>query len=226
MNKVVVLQPGYLPWIGFFKQMMESDIFVYYDDVQFDKHGWRNRNRVKTASGVQWISVPVRHKNLGKPLINEVLIDNSKIWRKKHIELIRQSYSKSPYINKYLPDLEGLLMSQDWEFLVDLNLSIVDLICEWLSIEVNIKRSSEIEVYGGKNTRIINICNRYNADVYLSGDAAKEYLDVGLFESNNIKVEWNNYKPIRYKQLYGEFVPNLSIIDLLFNMGESSIDFI
>jgi hypothetical protein len=225
MTTVVVLQPSYLPWLGFFDQMMRSDVFVFYDDVQFNKNGWRNRNRIKSSTEVQWITVPVIHKNIRRPLINEIRIDNSQKWGHKHITSIKQNYSKSPFLSLYLPELDDVL-SKRWSFLVDLDLALIELICNWLSITPNIKLSSELKIYGDKSERLLKICKYFDANVYLSGNAAESYLDENLFSKNEIMVEWHDYKHPVYQQLYGGFTPYLSIIDLIFNNGSKSAEII
>src|SRR6058998_3901315 len=116
---LAVLQPGYLPWLGFFDQMRRADVFVYYDDVQFDKHGWRNRNRIKSPAGPHWLSVPVRHHGLGQPSILEVEIEPGTPWARKHVGTLRQFYARAPYVKNYLPALEELLM-RPWTHIVDL----------------------------------------------------------------------------------------------------------
>ena len=112
VTTVVVLQPGYLPWLGFFDQMRRADVFVYYDDVQYDKHGWRNRNRIKTQDGPQWLTVPVRHGGQGFPRIIDVEIDGRTPWARKHVASVRQAYARAPFLQRYLPELEELLQRQ------------------------------------------------------------------------------------------------------------------
>lgn len=220
---VVVLQPGYLPWLGFFDQMQRSDIFVYYDDVQFDKHGWRNRNRIKSPNGPHWLTVPVCHRGKDKPRICDVEIDNRQPWARKHLGTIRQFYASSPYLADFLPDLEALL-SRQWDLLVDLDLAVIEQICVWLGLKPNTVRASEISVHGAQSDRLLNICQRYGACRYLSGDAAKDYLDVDQFRASGIDVEWHDYRHPTYTQLHGTFTPHLSVLDLLLNCGEGSAD--
>ncbi len=221
MKTVVVLQPGYLPWLGFFDQMSRSDVFVYYDDVQFDKHGWRNRNRIKTPEGPQWLTVPVYHKGLGKPRILDIEINNETPWARKHLGSIRQHYAKAPFFSRYWPELEELL-SKRWEKLVDLDIAVAWKMCSWLGIERQVVRSSELGIEGDRNERLLKICQHFQADRYLSGQAAQEYLDEGLFHRSGIKVEWHEYHHPVYFQQYGEFIPFLSALDLLLNVGEES----
>ena len=219
---VVVLQPAYLPWLGFFDQLRRSDAFVYYDDVQYDKHGWRNRNRVKSAQGTpHWLSVPVRHSGLAWPRIDRVEIDRTSAWARKHVGTLRQFYSRAPHARSYLPALEELLY-RPWESLVELDIALVQLICGWLKLHRPMVRSSELKIGGDKSGRLLAICKHLGAERYLSGDAAQDYLDLELFGSNGVAVEFQLFTHPRYPQLHGEFVPYLSIVDLILNCGEES----
>lgn len=216
-----VLQPGYLPWLGFFDQMLQSDIFVLYDDVQFDKHGWRNRNRIKSPSGPHWLTVPVFHKGRGKQNILEVEINNATPWARKQVGSIRQFYAKAPYLGRYLPELEELLY-RPWKRLVELDVAVIERMCIWLGLDRKIMRSSELSIEGERSDRLLSLCLHLGANRYLSGDAAKTYLDVNLFVRNGIEVKWQNYEHPVYPQQHGEFVPYLSAIDLLLNCGDES----
>lgn len=219
---LVVLQPGYLPWLGFFDQLRRSDVFVYYDDVQFDKHGWRNRNRIKAPSGEpHWLTVPVRHKGLGFPRIVDVEIDNRTPWARKHVGTLRQFYADAPFLSRYLPELAEVL-ERRWERLVDLDLAVVDLIRRWLGMDRKILRSSELGVSGERSERLLALCRHVGADRYVSGDAARTYLDTALFERDGVDIVWHRYRHPVYRQQHGPFVPYLSIVDLLFNCGDES----
>jgi hypothetical protein len=218
---LAVLQPGYLPWLGFFDQMMRSDVFVIYDDVQFDKHGWRNRNRVKSASGPVWLTVPVLHKGLGWQKILDVRINNESPWGKKHLTTIRQLYARAPYLDRYYPELEAVL-GRRWDHLLDLDLEVMRLMCGWLGIQRQVVRSSELGIEGERSERLLRFCQHFGARRYLSGAAARDYLDVERFAAEGIDVEWQDYQHPVYRQQFGDFVPFLSAIDLLFNCGEES----
>jgi hypothetical protein len=218
---LAVLQPGYLPWLGFFDQMRRSDVFVYYDDVQYDKHGWRNRNRIKMPSGPLWLTVPVRSSGLDKPTILEAVIDTRTPWARKHVRSLQQYYAKAPHLRTYLPDLEGLLM-QPWERLVDLDLAVIRLMAGWLGIAPRTCRSSELGIPGDRSERLLSICRHFGATRYLSGDAAKDYLDVPRFAAGGVEVVWQRYVHPEYPQQHGGFVPYLSAIDLLLNCGDDS----
>lgn len=215
------MQPGYLPWLGFFDQMARVDVFVLYDSVQFDKNGWRNRNRIKSKSGPIWLTVPV-HSTLSD-LIKDVRIDNSKPWKHKHLEAIRQNYSKTTFFQNYFPELKDLL-NHEWSHIAELDCAIITLIKNWLNIKTKVVRASEFNFTGSKNERLLNICQAFGASKYLSGNAAKDYLDISMFEKSTIKVEWQDYKHPTYSQLNGEFIPYLSTIDLVFNCGAESLE--
>jgi hypothetical protein len=218
-----ILQPGYLPWLGFFEQVYRSDTFVIYDDVQYDKHGWRNRNRIKTPTGAQWLTVPVLVKFEEHPLIDEIKIDSTKDWRKKHLFSIKQNYSKAPFYRNYVDMFEGAY-SQEWEYLVDIDMYFILKLCECLKINnKKIVRSSTLNIKGDRIGKVIKICKKFNADIFYEGAAGKNYIDEQQFSDNEIKVEYQNYRHPIYKQLYGDFIPYLSVIDLLFNHGPKSL---
>jgi hypothetical protein len=221
MTTMVVLQPGYLPWLGFFDQMRRCDIFVYYDDVQFDKNGWRNRNRIKTAQGPLWLTVPVLQAARMGQRICDVEVDQGR-WTIKHLRAIAQSYAKAPYLQLYYPELEALLQ-RHWAKLVDLDLALTEAMCRWLRLERQIMRASELGISGAQSERLLNICRHFGADRYVSGAAAREYLDVGLFAAAGIEVEWQDYHHPVYPQLHGAFVPFMSSLDLLLNVGPDSL---
>jgi WbqC-like protein family len=221
-----VLQPGYLPWLGFFDQMRRSDIFVFYDDVQFDKNGWRNRNRIKSPKGLpHWLTVPVRIESLEQSIL-ETLIDDRQPWARKHSGTIKQFYARAPFLKRYLPELEELLLGRRWEHLIELDLAVIELMCRWLRLERTMARSSELGIVGERSERLLNLCLHFGAQRYLSGSAARAYLDTDLFARHNIEVLWQDYEHPVYTQQHGEFVPYLSALDLLLNCGDESASII
>ena len=220
---LAVLQPGYLPWLGFFDQMRRADVFVYYDDVQYDKHGWRNRNRIKSPAGPHWLTVPVRHSGLGKPRIVDVEIDGASPWARKHLGSIRQFYKDAPHFARYWPELEELLQ-RPWERLADLDLTVTTAMARWLGVATCCHRASELGIDGERSERLLKLCQHFGATRYLSGNAAESYLDLELFCSHGVAVEWQNYRHPAYPQLHGDFEPYLSAIDLIFNCGGESGD--
>ena len=221
-----ILQPGYLPWLGFFEQMYRSDVFVMYDDVQYDKHGWRNRNRIKTANGMQWLTVPVRFDFYDRQLISEVLVDNNGNWRKKHAGSLRQNYGKAPCFRQFWPIFEETY-DREWELLVDLDLFLIERLAAALGIgERPLIRSSSLGLSGDRIDRLTKICRHFGADVFYEGASGRNYIDEKQFADLGIKVKYQDYHHPVYRQIYGEFIPFLSVVDLLFNHGERSLEII
>lgn len=218
MTTVAVLQPGYVPWLGFFRQMIDADIFVYYDDVQFDKHGWRNRNRIKGPAGPVWLSIPVRHSGRPDQPINETEIVPGGPWAKKQVRSVRQLYAHAPHLEPYAAEFEEIL-ERPWTLLVDLDLALVEAMRKWFDIATPIYRSSALGIGGGKVERLINICRHFKADRYLSGNAAKSYIDPALFEAAKIELVWQDYAHPIYPQQHAAFISHLSALDLALNTG-------
>jgi hypothetical protein len=218
-----ILQPGYLPWLGFFEQMCRSDVFVIYDDVQHDKEGWRNRNRIKTVNGVQWLTVPVLVKFSERPLITDIRINNEVNWRKKHLASLKQNYAKAPFYKDYI-ELFHEAYSRPWDLLVDIDLYFITKLAECLGMgEKTIYRSSALPVKGQRIERLIRLCKHFGTDTFYEGAAGRSYIDAEVFLKQGIRVEFQDYKHPVYPQLYGDFISHLSVIDLLFNHGRESL---
>ncbi len=219
--KLVVLQPSYLPWLGFFDQYDWSDVFVLYDDVQYDKNGWRNRNRILTANGPAWLTVPVRLSGRDFPPILEVGIDSTKDWRRKHRLSLEQAYGKAPFFPTVYPALAAVL-EQDWDLLIDLDLAMLRALVDLLGMPWKVRRSSELGVPGQKTARLIGLCEKLGATEYLTGDAARSYLEESAFQDLGVKVHWHGYIHPEYRQRGPDFVPFMSVVDLLFHHGPES----
>jgi hypothetical protein len=221
-----ILQPGYLPWLGFFEQVHRCDVFVIYDDVQYDKHGWRNRNRIKTANGVQWLTVPV-HADIDEGrLVREAKIDNRTNWRKKHLMSIKQSYAKAACFKEYIGVFEDAF-AREWELILDLDLFFIRKFLEILGMgDKRLELASTLNVDGDKVTRLINICKMFGADTMYNGAAGRSYMDEVLFRENGVNLVFQDYKHPVYTQLHGEFVPYLSVVDVLLNHGGASLEII
>ncbi len=218
-----ILQPGYLPWLGFFEQMYRSDVFVIYDDVQYDKEGWRNRNKIKTGSGIQWLTVPVLIKFEEHPLISEVKINNTVNWRKKHLYSIKQNYSKAPFFDKYISIFEEAY-AKEWVHLIDIDIYFIVELAGCLGMgNKKMIRSSTLNIDGDRIGRLIKICKLFGANIFYEGAAGKHYIDEKYFIEQGIRIEYQNYKHPVYHQLYGDFVPHLSVVDLIFNHGGESL---
>lgn len=222
---VTIHQPETLPWLGFMDKFRQCDVFVLLDHIQFSKHGFQNRNRIRTLApqGWSWLTVPVRTKGSSLQRICDVHIDtNAYGWRRKHVGLLKQSYHDAPFFERYIPTIESLY-GCEWDRLVDFNIAIIEWLTNSFGIERLMLRSSELDVSGARSELLLAICKRVGATEYLSGISGREYLDVGLFESAGIAVRFQEfYHPI-YRQRYEPFVPSLSSIDLLFNHGDASL---
>jgi hypothetical protein len=226
---VTILQPSYIPWRGYFHQILRSDLFIFYDDVQYDKHGWRNRNRIKTPNGVQWITIPVLSGGAvtNSTPINQIQIDWHRDWNEKHWQMLKQSYSKSPYFKQYAPMLEGFYR-QHPIFLAEFTIELTISLAKELGIRhTQFLRSSEITgIEGHKTERLINILTKIDATTYLSGPAAKDYIDEKPFQKAGISLEFMTYDYPEYPQLFPPSDPNLSIVDLMFMTGNDALQYI
>ena len=224
---VVILQPSYIPWRGYFDQIRRADLFVFYDDVQYDKHGWRNRNQIKTAQGKQWLTIPVHSKGVtdGIP-IKEVRIDWSKPWAKNHLKALTFAYKKAPYFNDYLPLLEDFFSRHD-ECLSDFTIETTIRLSRDMGIaSTRFLRSSELPgIEGARTDRLIQILKHVGAKHYISGPSARDYIEQEKFEQAGITLEYMEYNYPEYPQLYPPFKPYVTILDLLFMTGKNAIEY-
>ncbi len=220
---VGILQPGYLPWLGYFEQMALSDVFVFYDDVQYEKGSWRNRNRIKTSSGPAWLTVPVLTKKRGAQLIKDVEINPAVSWAKKHVKTLEQNYSRAPY---FAACSEGLfaILNKPWKYLADLDIAVTLWFSETLGLETRTMRSSELPVSGTQTGRLIRIVKHLGGDTFYEGAAGKDYIDPAEFRAGGVTVRFQDYKHPAYSQGPGDFLPYMSVADLLFHHGPDSLN--
>jgi len=202
--------------------MLSCDLFVFLDDVMFTRNSVINRNLIKTPNGQLWLTVPVRTKGRFGQLIRDVEIDNSQNWALKHWKSISMNYQKATRFAEHASFFEATYSSK-WCKLIDLNLSIIDYIVNKFGSGPKTVFASSLHVTEQGASRLVEICSRVGADSYLSGTGASEYQDDALFERAGMKVLYQNYAPKSYSQLYGDFLPNLSAIDYLFNCGKKLI---
>jgi hypothetical protein len=225
---VVILQPSYIPWRGYFDQIRRADLFIFYDDVQYDKHGWRNRNQIKTAHGKQWLTIPVHSAGVTQGrAVKDVQIDWSKPWAQNHLRAVTSSYGKAPYFADYLSLLESFYSRHD-ESIADFTIQTTISLARELGIDkTRFMRSSELDgIDGRKTARLVQILRRVGADHYLSGPAAREYIEPEEFDAARISLEFIEYNYPQYPQLYPPFDPHVSVLDLLFMTGRKALDFI
>jgi hypothetical protein len=219
MTIISIRQPGYFPYSGFFKKIQYSDYFVYLDDVQYERGDWDNRNKIKTSEGAIWLTVPVYNK-FGQKL-NEVKISYETNWNEKHIKAIEMNYQKTPYFENYWDSLKKIL-EKKWVKLLDLNLEIINYINKELGINTKTICSSNLKIDSTGSEHLLEICKQLDGTIYLSGEMGHDYLNDRIFSNENIQVIYEKFHHPVYSQLYGNFIPNLSILDLLFNEGEKS----
>lgn len=221
---VAVHQPQYLPWIGYFDKMRRADVFCYLNDVQYKKNEWQNRNRIKTAQDWQWLTVPVQYRFPEK--INEVRINNTTQWSKKHLQALKTNYSRAPYFKAYISIFEDTF-SRDWELISELNIHLIERLKDALQMqEKTTVISSELTLREDPTDRLIDICKVLGADTYLAGQGGADYMDMARFEKNGLKLILQEFAHPVYSQLFGDFQSHLSIVDLLFNCGPESLEII
>ncbi|MBS1517278.1 MAG: WbqC family protein [Bacteroidetes bacterium] len=219
MKNALITQSNYIPWKGFFDSVNIADELVLYDDMQFTKRDWRNRNQIKTKDGVKWLTVPVEVKGKFFQKIKETRISDPG-WAKNHWDIIIHNYSKAPHFRDYRDLFEELYLGKKYELISDVNCTFIKAICGILGIETHIRWSDEFDLLEEKTDRLVDICKKLEATDYYSGPAAKAYMDESKFEKENIKVHYFDYSGYpEYRQLYGGFTHAVSIIDLLFNEG-------
>lgn len=225
MKKVAILQSNYIPWKGYFDLINMVDEFILYDDMQYTKRDWRNRNKVQTSQGLKWLSIPVEVKGKYFQKINETKV-SEKDWGKKHWAMIKQNYSKAPYFKKYKEIFEELYLNNDEEYLSQINYKFIVAICKILDIKTKIRWSSEFELIDGQTEKLLGICKDCDADIYLSGASAQSYFDEDLAKRENIQIEWMDYNGyVEYSQLIEPFEHGVSILDLIFNEGSNAKNF-
>jgi hypothetical protein len=218
--KCVILQPSYIPWRGYFDLIHRAGVFVFYDDVQYDKHGWRNRNRIKTPRGAQWLTIPVRSRGATEGLeIRDVRTNDDSGWPRKHLLTLRQNYAAAPHFGDYAPWLERTYAAPP-PLLADFTIATTIDLAGMLGITgTRFLRSSELGIGGGKTERLVNICRAVGATEYLSGPSAKSYIEPELFERAGITLEYIAYDYPEYPQLYPPYDGQVTILDLLFMTG-------
>ena len=224
----VVLQPSYIPWRGYFHQIKKADIFVFYDCVEYDKHGWRNRNEIKMSQGTQWLTIPVMTsgtKSVRTP-VKDIRIDWTKDWARKHLLSIQQAYAKAPFLTEYAGLLEKFYSRKD-ALLVDFTCEFTMALATCLGItHTQFVRSSTLDAAGTKTERLLSILRPLGVKHYISGPSARDYLDIRLLNDVGISVEFMTYNYPEYQQLHGAFQPQVSVLDLLLNIGPGSSKYV
>ena len=219
--KVAIHQPQYLPWLPYLEKIEESDVFIFLDTVDFQKNGLQNRNQIKTAQGAHWLTVPVKQQ-LGQK-IQDVVIDNSIDWRRKHWQTIRQSYTKASFFKTYEQDIEALY-AREWSGLNELNIELTTLMLSWMNIGTHIMRSSQMKATGVASDLVLSLCLAVGATRYLTGIGGKNYLDSESFGKAGVEIVYRpSSLPVAYPQLFPRagFINHLSALDIVVNCGEA-----
>jgi WbqC-like protein family len=219
---VTIHQPEHLPWLGFLDKARRADLLVLLDTVQYRKNYFQNRNRIRTANGPAWVTVPVLTKGNSDQAIRDVRVNGgSPRWREKYWGTVEQSYRSAPFWTQYCDVLRGAIWT-DTTSLAELNERIIHVLFDFFRIEVRTVRASELSVSGARSELLLSICQSVGADRYLSGISGREYLDVARFEAAGVSVEFHEFHHPLYQQRYQPFMPCMSSIDLLFNHGPES----
>lgn len=221
--KVAVLQSNYIPWKGYFDIIHDVDRFIFYDDVQFTKNDWRNRNRIKTAAGTQWLTVPVG-TDLNR-MIWEVRIKD-RLWQAKHWKALSLNYGRAPFFTRYRDFFGEIYLGRQWDNLSELNQFLIRQIAEEiLGIKTEFRDSREYNALGGRLARLLDLLEKAGADTYVSGPSARDYIDEQEFAARKIRLVYKDYTGYpEYRQLYGAFDHYVSIVDLVFNCGPAAPD--
>ncbi|MFL2845758.1 MAG: WbqC family protein [Candidatus Puniceispirillaceae bacterium] len=221
MKKVAILQSNYIPWRGYFDILSNADEFILYDEVQYTKNDWRNRNKIKTAGGSIWLTIPVLSSSSMR--ISDVQIVNS-FWQKKHYKSITESYSKAPFYKQVKPMLEEVYLESDYALLSEANLKCLEYITAFLGISTKITPSSDFaKTAFDRNQRLVELVKHVGGDTYLTGPSALRYLNIEMFRANGITVECIDYTYYsEYPQLHGVFDPGVSIIDTIMMLGRDA----
>lgn len=225
MKKVAILQSNYIPWKGYFDLIAAVDEFILYDDMQYTRRDWRNRNQIKTPQGLHWLTIPVRSKGKFHQKIRETETEGGD-WQEKHWSSICQNYRRAKYFEEVAEVLEPFYRKSRETNLSSINRGLMEVICGYLGIETRITNSWDYVLIDGKTERLADLCIQAGADEYVSGPAAKAYIDEACFSERDIRLTWFDYSGYpEYPQLWGEFCHGVSIIDLLFNCGKESPTF-
>lgn len=221
--RCAIMQPTYFPWAGYFNLMTEVDVFVFLDDVQFEKRSWQSRNRVLINGNPHWITVPVKAESQSE-FIKNIRIDDTTVWREKHCKLLQHTYAKCSFANQ-LREWEDMLLNKSLDLLADLNICIIQELASKLKLDVKFYRASDLGVGGKRSEHLLNICNAVECNQYLSPNGSRQYLEEdGVFANSTIQLLFQNYIPKPYKQRgSAEFVSHLSILDIMANLEWNTI---
>ena len=221
--RVAIHQPQFLPWLGYLDKVKQSDCFVILDNVQFKKNEWQNRNQIRTCKGSQWLTVPILH-SFGQPIC-DVRINNCDHWKRKHLGALKTHYERAAFFSDYFSELQEIY-SGEWEKLSDFNVAVLQWLLGHFGINTPIQLSSDMDLRHQSTERLIDICRAVGATTYLAGQGAQAYMDLKKFMMSGLNLETQDFHPQIYPQRYDSFLPYMSAIDLLFNCGPSSFQYL
>lgn len=213
---VSIHQPDYLPWLGYFYKIAKSDVFVILDDAQYSNNNMHNWNKIKTPQGELRLKIPVR-QSLGDK-INEVRTKDELGWKEKHLKTIEMNYKKATYFNEIYQNFADILLA-DYKTISELNTAIIRFYCERLGIRTKFVHSSDLKITTAREERVIDIVTTIGGNVYYSGNGAKAYQVEEHFTQRGIKLQYTDFVPFEYEQLWGKFIPGLSFVDYVMNCG-------
>jgi len=218
-------QPSYLPWLGLFHKIALADKFIFFNDVQYSKWDWSTRNKIKTPEGDAWLTIPVLSGGKHGQKFTEVKIDNTQKWKKKHLKTILLNYKRTPFYDKYYSFFEQLY-EKEWEYLSDVNEYMLKWFLKELGINIEFLKATDFDFQSSKSDLILDMCKKLKADIFVFGKLGKGYANIDDFNNENIKTIFQEYIHPTYPQIHGNFISNLSILDLLFNCGPKSYEII
>jgi len=225
-HTIAIMQPTYLPWIGYLDLIDQVDCFVFLDSVQFNKRSWQQRNKIKGSGGAMWCTIPVITKGRRDQLICDVEVDQSQEFQIKHIKTVQYNYEKAEYADPFLEEF-SLILDKRHELLADLNIELINWMCDCFGIRAEFIRSSSLAANGKKTDLLVQICKELDARCYLSALGSKEYIEENnMFHPNDIELRYHSYEHPEYNQLHGTFESHLSALDLLLNKGASGLSVI
>ena len=213
---ISIHQPAYLPWLGYFDKINRSDVFIYLDSVQLEKNSYTCRNKIKTPKGSTWLTIPLITKGHTTNSIEDIRIDNSQNWKKKHLKNIFFNYKKAKYFDELYPKIE-LLFEEDFDLFSDLAYKHLVFWLNEFKIQTKIVKSSMLDIETKKSDLVLDLCSNFNASKYLSGALGKGYLNEDSFDQHEIEIEYQNYNHPVYQQMNGEFLPYMGIVDFWMN---------
>ena len=223
MTRVAIMQPTYLPWMGYFGLMQSVDLFVLLDCVQFAKRSWQQRNQIKTPEGAAWLTVPVFSTGKREQLITDVEIDRTRKFPASHEQMLTSSYAKAPFFDDYAPPLLSVLAGAE-PHLAGLTIGLIERLRASLGVATPMRRASEFDISGANAELLAVICEQAGATEYVSPPGSKVYLDESdAFRRRGLPVRYFSFEHPTYPQRFGDFLPYLSVVDVLFNCGPQSL---